>query len=130
MITVWVNGCFDVLHRGHLEMLAYARALGNRLVVGVDTDERVAAAKGPSRPFNKLDDRKYILNAIKHVDSVVSFGTDEELKEHLKQERINIMVVGSDWNKKLVVGADLVKEIHYFARIKGYSTTEILENTK
>ena len=59
MKTVWTNGCFDVLHRGHIEMLKYAKSLGDKLIVGLDTDDKVRLAKGPNRPFNTLEDREF-----------------------------------------------------------------------
>ena len=130
MIRVWVNGCFDVLHRGHIEMLQYARSLGNELVVGLDSDRRVRAAKGLDRPFNDLGDRKYVLSSLDCVDKVVSFGSDEQLKQQLRNHDIDIMVVGSDWAGKQIIGSDVVTEIHYFKRIRNFSTTNILENKK
>jgi len=125
--NVWVNGCFDVLHRGHIELLEYARSLGERLVVGIDTDERVKSNKGPFRPFNDLNDRKYFLESIRHVDKVVSYSTDEELEGHLIKNEIDVMVIGSDWKDKIVVGVEQCKQLIFFDRIGNYSTTKILE---
>ena len=127
MVTVWVNGCFDVLHRGHIELLSYAKSQGDRLIVGIDTDERVKASKGPSRPHNNLLDRMYFLESIRSVDKVVSYGTDEELETHLLKNCVNIMVIGSDWKGKRVVGQDLCEKLVFFDRIGSYSTTKILE---
>ena len=125
--NVWVNGCFDVLHRGHIELLEYARSLGDSLVVGIDTDERVKANKGPFRPFNDLNDRKYFLESIRHVDKVVSYSTDVELENHLIENNIQVMVIGSDWKGKRVVGQQHCKQLVFFDRIGDYSTTKILE---
>tara|TARA_R100001079_G_scaffold100217_1_gene64569 strand:+ start:3783 stop:4178 length:396 start_codon:yes stop_codon:yes gene_type:complete len=125
--NVWVNGCFDVLHRGHIELLEYARSLGDSLVVGIDTDERVKANKGPFRPFNDLNDRKYFLESIRHVDKVVSYSTDGELENHLIENNIQVMVIGSDWKGKRVVGQQHCKQLVFFDRIGDYSTTKILE---
>lgn len=111
-------------------MFEYAKKQGNILIVGTDTDARVQEAKGSHRPVNKLEDRIYLLNAIKYVDKVVSFNTDDELKKHLQDNNINIMVVGSDWQNKPIVGQEMVPEIHYFARIKDYSTTKTLAGGK
>ena len=79
MNYVWINGCFDVLHRGHIELFKYAKSLGEALIVGVDADIRVADAKGSTRPVNMVEDRKFILESIKYIDRVVSFESDEEL---------------------------------------------------
>lgn len=125
--NVWVNGCFDVLHRGHIELLEYARSLGDSLVVGIDTDERVKTNKGPFRPFNDLNDRKYFLESIRHVDKVVPYSTDGELENHLIENNIQVMVIGSDWKGKRVVGQQHCKQLVFFDRIGDYSTTKILE---
>ena len=130
MRNVWVNGCFDILHRGHVELLTYAKSSGDFLIVGIDTDRRVKEAKGDSRPYNCMEDRKYFLESLQVVDKVISFDTDEELKEHLKLHDIDIMIVGSDWKGKPVVGAEIAKKLLYFDRIGNYSTTNILEATK
>tara|TARA_A100001515_G_C4586136_1_gene214548 strand:+ start:1874 stop:2272 length:399 start_codon:yes stop_codon:yes gene_type:complete len=126
--TVWVNGCFDVLHRGHIELLEYAKSLGDKLVVGIDYDARVRAAKGPSRPFNTFDDRKYILESLKPVDAVVGFGTDIELENCIRKEKPSFLIVGSDWKNKTVIGEQYADQTLYFDRIGDYSTTKILES--
>jgi len=125
-INVWVNGCFDVLHRGHIELLSYASTQGTNLIVGIDTDERVRGSKGDRRPFNKLEDRKYFLEAIKFVDKVVSYDSDQELETLLLQNDIHTMIIGSDWKGKPVVGEKLVKKLIFFDRIGTHSTTNIL----
>ncbi|MAF24079.1 hypothetical protein CL634_00625 [bacterium] len=126
--NIWVNGCFDILHIGHIELLKYAKSLGNRLTVGIDTDDRVKQSKGPSRPFNSLQDRKNFLESIRYVDAVVSYSTDKELEYELKENKIDIMVIGSDWKNKRVVGEKVVKKVVFFDRIGEYSTTKILNN--
>ena len=75
---IWVNGSFDVVHAGHIELFKYARSVGDRLVVGTDTDERIRELKGSSRPINKQHHRITMLNAIKYIDEVVTFGSLEE----------------------------------------------------
>ena len=77
MKTVWTNGCFDILHRGHIEMLAYAKSLGKHLVVGIDSDKKVKLDKGISRPYNTEEDRKTMLTSLKYVDEVVIFDTPQ-----------------------------------------------------
>ena len=126
MKTVWVNGCFDILHRGHFELFNYAKSLGDRLIVGVDTDEKVTKDKGPNRPYNNIDDRIYALNSLQAVDLTYIFNSREELIQLIKQISPDILVVGSDWKGKEIVGGMYAKEIVYFNRIKDYSTTNIL----
>ena len=126
--NIWVNGCFDILHRGHIELLKFAKSQGTNLTVGIDTDERVKRSKGPSRPFNSTEDRQAFLEAIKYVDKVVTYGSDKELENHLTNNNIDVMIIGSDWKGKRVVGEKLVKKIVFFDRIGNYSTTRILEN--
>tara|TARA_R110000765_G_scaffold230888_1_gene334331 strand:- start:275 stop:664 length:390 start_codon:yes stop_codon:yes gene_type:complete len=128
MKKIWVNGCFDVLHRGHTELFKYAKSLGDHLTVGIDTDERVKLAKGNNRPVNNLEDRKFVLESIKWIDKVVSFGTNSELEAEILANNCEIAVVGGDWKDKKVVGQHLVNKVIYFERIKGYSTTNTLEN--
>jgi len=125
--VVWVNGCFDILHRGHIELFKYAKSLGDYLIVGLDSDERIRETKGKDRPFNNLQDRISMLGAIKYIDSVVSFNTDRELELCVDYYRPKIMVVGSDWKEKTVIGQEYANEVKYFGRIGDYSTTKILE---
>ena len=128
--VVWTNGCFDVLHRGHFEMLKYAKSLGAYLIVGIDTDNKVKNDKGPSRPFNSEGDRKFALESIRYVDEVIMFNTPEELENLVKTKKPDIMVIGSDWKGKKVVGDQYCNNIYFFDRIPNYSTTKILENNK
>ena len=79
MDIIWSNGCYDILHRGHLELLKYARSLGDKLIVGIDSDQKVRNSKGEGRPVNKEDDRKFFLESLRYVDEVVIFDTVEEL---------------------------------------------------
>tara|TARA_R100000700_G_C3129123_1_gene115042 strand:+ start:108 stop:503 length:396 start_codon:yes stop_codon:yes gene_type:complete len=127
-MVIWTNGCYDVLHRGHVELFKYAASLGTKLIVGIDTDERVAAAKGPSRPFNNLEDRKFLLQSIRYIDEVYEYSSDAELENLLVENNVDTMVIGSDWEGKGVIGEKLVKNIKFFDRIEGYSTTKVLEN--
>ena len=125
---VWTNGCFDILHRGHFEMLEYAKSLGDYLIVGIDSDEKVTKDKGPSRPYNTTQDRKYALKSIKHVDEVVIFNSAEQLETIIRSISPHIMVVGSDWKGKTVVGDSHCGELKFFDRVGDYSTTKILES--
>jgi rfaE bifunctional protein nucleotidyltransferase chain/domain len=130
MRIIWTNGCFDILHRGHIELFEYAKSLGDYLVVGIDTDERVRQLKGSSRPINNLKDRKYMLESIKHIHEVVSFDSDEELVTQLMLSKAQTMVVGSDYRNKCVIGSPFIKTVKFFDRVEGYSTTSILEVKK
>jgi rfaE bifunctional protein nucleotidyltransferase chain/domain len=124
-LKVWVNGTFDVLHRGHLELLEFASSLGT-LRVGVDTDKRVKQLKGETRPVNTCEDRIFFISKIKGVETVVSFGSDEELIENIQQWSPDYLVVGSDYKDKKVIGSDYSKEIIFFDKIDGYSSTKII----
>ena len=130
MNYVWVNGCFDVLHRGHIELFKYAKSLGEALIVGVDTDIRVATAKGSTRPVNVVEDRKFILESIKYIDRVVSFESDEELANWIDFFKPKYMVIGSDWKNKKVVGQEYADKIVFFDRVPGYSTSKIIGDIK
>jgi D-beta-D-heptose 7-phosphate kinase/D-beta-D-heptose 1-phosphate adenosyltransferase len=127
MVKVWTNGCFDILHRGHFEMLKYARSLGDFLIVGIDSDKKVQADKGPTRPVNSVEDRQFALEAIRYVDEVVVFDSPEGLANAIKKTSPDIMVIGSDWRGKKVVGEEHTKEVRFFDRIGDYSTTSIIE---
>ena len=124
---IWTNGCFDVLHRGHIELFKYAKSLGDRLYVGIDTDEKVKRDKGKDRPVNKLNDRKFLLESIKYIDKVFIFNDREDLESLIKMSEPDVMVIGSDWKGKTVVGEQYTKNLVFFDRIEGYSTTNILE---
>ena len=126
MNVVWTNGCFDILHRGHIELFKYAKSLGDYLVVGVDTDERVKSFKGNDHPFNNLEDRVAILNAIGYIDKVCTFGSDNELEQQILSSTARTIVVGSDYKNKKVIGSQLVESVAFFDRIGEYSTSKIL----
>ena len=127
MVKVWVNGCFDILHRGHYELFNYAKSLGDHLTVGIDTDEKVAQDKGPDRPYNNIEDRLYALNSLKAIDLTYEFNTRQELTNLIEKVSPDILVVGSDWKNKEIVGGIHAKKIVYFDRIGSYSTTNILQ---
>jgi cytidyltransferase-like protein len=126
-IRVWVNGTFDVLHIGHIKLLEFASQFGE-VRVGIDTDERVKQFKGELRPINTIKDRIDFMNSIKYVNSSVSFSTDEELCDRIKEWNADIIVVGNDYKDKRVIGSHLVKEVIFFDKIDGYSSTKIIES--
>jgi len=130
MKKVWVNGCFDILHRGHYELFNYAKSLGDKLIVGIDSDEKVSKDKGADRPYNKLKDRVYALESLKAVDEVMVFDNRDHLEWLVQITKPDILVVGSDWKGKEIVGGQYSKEIVYFSRIGNYSTTNILSNER
>ena len=125
--NVFVNGTFDVLHPGHIELLKFARSLGSRLFVGLDNDERVTELKGKDRPINNAGDRRAMLEAIRWVDEVMIFSSDDQLDSLVKIIRPKHMVVGSDYKDKFVIGSRWAKQLHFFDRIDGYSSTEIIQ---
>ena len=125
----FVNGCFDVLHPGHIELLKYARSFGDYLIVAIDSDRKVAEMKGPERPIFSQYDRTVMLKAIRYVDVVHVFDTKEDLEQLLESIQPDIMVVGSDWKGKEVVGSQYAKSVRFFDRIGGYSTTKTIQGS-
>ena len=125
--TVFVNGTFDILHRGHLALLNYAKSLGDYVVVGIDSDRRVRKMKGPNRPVNSADDRGLMLVNLKSVDEVRFFSNDRELENMVKSVKPDIMVVGSDWKGKSVIGSYWAAELKFFDRIEDYATTNTIQ---
>ena len=129
-MRIWVNGCFDVLHRGHFELFKYTKSLGNELVVGLDTDLKVSQDKGPDRPYNNLQDRMFALQSIKYIDRVISFNSRKELESLISLYSPDILLVGSDWRGGDIVGKQFAREVCFFERISQYSTTNILSNER
>jgi D-beta-D-heptose 7-phosphate kinase/D-beta-D-heptose 1-phosphate adenosyltransferase len=124
MKTVFTNGCFDVLHRGHFELLKYCKSIGY-VIVGLNSDESIKDIKGKERPFFSQQDRRFMLESCKYVDDVIIF--DEETPYNLiKLVKPDIIVKGGDYKIKDVVGHDLC-EVKIFNYINGYSTTKVLE---
>jgi D-beta-D-heptose 7-phosphate kinase/D-beta-D-heptose 1-phosphate adenosyltransferase len=126
MKKIIVNGTFDILHVGHLKLLDYAKSLGDHLTVAIDTDERIKSKKGMSRPINNEYERKLMLEFLKPVDQVIIFGTDQELIDIIKQ--CDIMVKGSDYKGKSVIGETYCKQVIYYDRIEQYSTTKKIQD--
>ena len=128
MKKVFVNGTFDIIHRGHIELLNYAKSLGDHLTVAIDSDMRVKELKGRTRPINSFDERKFHLQNLKSVDDVWHFSTDEDLRSLLSLTEYDIMVKGSDYRDKPIIGSDLVKQIIFYDIVDGYSTTKTIQS--
>jgi D-glycero-beta-D-manno-heptose 1-phosphate adenylyltransferase len=129
-IVVFTNGCFDLLHPGHVDYLEKARSLGDALVVGVNTDSSVARLKGPSRPFVGEEDRARVLSALACVDAVTLFGEDTPL-QLISALLPSVLVKGGDYSVDEVVGREVVEAaggtVTIIPFLSGYSTTELLE---
>lgn len=127
MIKVMVNGTFDILHRGHLEMLKFAKKQGNFLLVAIDTDRRVKELKGIDRPINNQDDRMFHLMCLAFVNEVQLFDSKEELIEIMKSYKPDVYVKGSDWKSGTGTAHEYSKEVIYYDRVGDYSTTNIIQ---
>jgi D-beta-D-heptose 7-phosphate kinase/D-beta-D-heptose 1-phosphate adenosyltransferase len=128
MIKIIVNGTFDIIHRGHLELLNYARSLGDYLLVVIDSDRRVKELKGNLRPINPQEDRITLLENLRAVDMVQTFDSDKELISIIKSYQPDIMVKGSDYRDRPIIGSEYCKEIKFYERIEKYSTTGTIQD--
>ena len=126
MKTIWTNGCFDIMHPGHIELFKASKSLGDRLIVGVDTDDKVALDKGADRPINDVCHRVAMLQAIKYIDIILTFGSRQELEQMIEFYNPDVLVVGGDWRDGDVVGRKYAKEVRFFNRVGGYSTSKII----
>jgi D-beta-D-heptose 7-phosphate kinase/D-beta-D-heptose 1-phosphate adenosyltransferase len=124
---IWINGCFDVLHYGHFKLIQYAVSLGGKLIIGIDSDERVKELKGKDRPFHTQTQREYCLRQIRGVGDVVVFNTEDELRNVLEYLKPDYFVIGSDYINKPIIGGQFAKEIKFFERIDEFSTTKLLD---
>lgn len=126
MKHVFVNGTFDILHPGHIALLNYAKSLGNYLTVGIDSDARIKELKGLDRPVNSQEERKILLENLKAVDEVKIFNSDQELIDLVS--RCDIMVKGSDYINRKIIGVEVCSQLMFFNRIHGYSTTKKIQS--
>ena len=130
---VFSNGCFDILHRGHIEYLAKASSLGDCMIIGLNTDASVKRLKGPNRPVQDEISRSMVMASLHFVDYVVLFDEDTPY-ELIKLIKPNILVKGSDYKEDEIVGADIVKQnggkVTTIDLVDGYSTTAIIEKSK
>lgn len=126
---VFTNGCFDIIHRGHITYLNHARELGDRLVIGLNADASVKRLKGENRPVNNQDDRAYVLDNLKSVDYVIIFEEDTPY-ELIKKIVPDYLVKGGDWKEADIVGSDIVKaaggSVLSLNFVNNYSTTGII----
>jgi rfaE bifunctional protein nucleotidyltransferase chain/domain len=130
---VFTNGCFDIIHAGHVDYLEKAKSLGDFLVVGLNSDESVKRLKGPTRPVNPVEQRKKVLQALKPVDLVIVF--EEDTPERLiKEIKPDVLVKGGDWKIENIVGADFVMsyggKVYTIDFVYDTSTTKIIEKIK
>ena len=125
---VIVNGTFDILHRGHIEMLNFARSQGTYLLVAIDSDRQVRELKGASRPVNNQEDRKFMLDNLQCVDAVWIFDTQEELEHICKIYKPHLMVKGGDYHGKKITGSQYCNEIKFYNLVPDYSTSKIIED--
>jgi len=123
---VFTNGCFDILHAGHVSVLEFARSKGDVLVVGLNSDASVRLLKGPTRPINAQADRALVLAALESV-SAVSIFEEETPYDLIKLVRPDVLVKGGDYKPTEIVGREFAKKVVRFALLKGRSTTNIIK---
>jgi D-beta-D-heptose 7-phosphate kinase/D-beta-D-heptose 1-phosphate adenosyltransferase len=128
MKKVFTNGCFDILHVGHIRLLEFAKSCGDYLIVGLNSDRSIRTIKGVGRPIVYQEHRKEILQSIRWVDEVIIF---DQINPYIliKYLQPDILVKGDDWKGKNVIGSNLVKEVKFFPH-QGTSTTNIIEKIK
>ena len=122
-----MNGCFDVLHYGHFKLIDYAKSFNGKLVIGIDSDERVKYLKGMSRPFHTQEQRRFNLMQISGVDGVVTFDSEDELRKQIELYSPDIFVIGDEYMYKPIIGGEFAKEIKFYTKIDGLSTTKLLD---
>lgn len=126
---VFTNGCFDILHVGHVKYLEVAKSFGDMLIVGLNADNSIKRLKGESRPINPLEDRAYILASLESVSYVVPFEEDTPF-DLISAIKPDILVKGADYEGKVVVGSDIAKEVRLVQFVEGKSTTKIIERAQ
>jgi len=128
MKKIIVNGTFDIVHLGHLRLLQYAKSIPNSYVyVLIDSDSRIKQLKGSDRPINNEYERASLLAELKSVDRVDIFNTDKELEDLIRDYEPDIMIKGSDYKGKPIIGAQFCKEIRFYDRLDKYSTTKKIQ---
>jgi D-beta-D-heptose 7-phosphate kinase/D-beta-D-heptose 1-phosphate adenosyltransferase len=128
MKKIIVNGTFDIVHLGHLRLLQYAKTFPDSFVyVLIDSDSRIKQLKGSDRPINNEYERASLLAELKSVDRVDIFNTDKELEDLIRDYEPDIMIKGSDYKGKPIIGAQFCKEIRFYDRLDKYSTTKKIQ---
>ena len=130
MSIVWTNGTFDILHPGHIELFKVARSLGDKVIVATDTDEKIKNDKGDHKPVNDLCYRVAMLEAIKYIDVVHTFGNRKELEDLIMLYEPDILLLGDDWRHGDVVGREHAKEVRFLPRVGGYASSNTIEKIK
>ncbi|MED5270980.1 MAG: adenylyltransferase/cytidyltransferase family protein [Pseudomonadota bacterium] len=127
MSIVWTNGTFDILHPGHIKLFKVAKELGDMVIVGTDTDEKIKKDKGFDRPINDLCYRVAMLEAIKYIDAVHTFNTRSELEGLIQMYNPDILLIGDDWRDGDVVGREFAKEVRFLPRVGGYASSNTIK---
>jgi len=132
-VVVFTNGCFDLVHRGHIHMLRQAKALGEILIVGINSDVSVKSIKGSERPITAEADRIELIAALEMVDYVVAYNEPDPYRV-IAAIQPNVLVKGGDWSADKIVGADVVEQnggrVAVIPYLPGFSTTQIIERIK
>ena len=127
MSIVWTNGTFDILHPGHIELFKVARSLGDKVIVATDTDEKIKADKGDHKPINNLSYRVAMLEAIKYIDVVHTFGSRQQLEDLVQLYEPDILLLGDDWRDGDVVGWEHAGETRFLPRVGGYASSNTIK---
>ena len=127
MSIVWTNGTFDILHPGHIQLFKVARSLGDKVIVATDSDEKIKKDKGFDRPMNDLCYRVAMLEAIKYIDVVHTFGDRKELEDLIMLYEPDILLLGDDWRYGDVVGREHAKEVRFLPRVGGYASSDTIK---
>jgi len=131
--TIWLNGCYDILTPAHIELFSVARSLGGtegRVIVGLDSDDKVKRSKGDLRPINTFSDRKIMLESIRYIDLVIGFDDRQGLENLIEMFKPDIMLLGGDWRNGDVVGRQHCEDVRFLDRREEYSSTDIIERCK
>ena len=130
MSIVWTNGTFDILHPGHMQLFKVARSLGDKVIVATDTDAKIKKDKGDHKPVNNLCYRVAMLEAIKYIDVVHTFGSRQELEGLIQLYNPDILLLGDDWRDGDVVGWEHAGETRFLPRVGGYASSNTIERIK
>jgi len=123
-MKIFTNGCFDIIHRGHIELLKYCASLGE-VIVGLNSDNSVKRLKGLHRPINNATDRKFLLESLRSVSKVIIFEEDTPYNL-IKSIKPDLIVKGGDYSPNKVIGQDLCR-VEIFRTIQGYSTSDFIK---